>query len=53
MISLVPVLSNGHHLVRNHREVLTLEQSIEKYLAAETVRRSDFEQTLTERLEPL
>ena len=53
VIWLVPELTRGHHLVRGHWEVLTLEQSSEKLLAAETVRRSDFEQTLTEKLERL
>ena len=53
VIWLVPELTREHHLVRGHWEVLTLEQSSEKLLAAETVRRSDFEQMLTGKLEPL
>ena len=53
VIWLVPELTSGHHLVRGHWEVLTLEQSCEKLQAAETVRQADFEQILTEKLQPL
>ena len=53
VIWLVPELADGHHLVRGHWEVLTLEQSSEKLQAAETVRQADFERTLGEKLEPL
>ncbi len=53
VIWLVPELEGGHHLVRGHWEVLTLEQSSEKLQAAETVRQADFEQALIEKLQPL
>ena len=42
-----------NRLVRGHWEVLTLEQSGEKLLAARTVRREAFEQTLRAKLRPL
>ena len=41
-----------HHLQRGHWEVLTLEESSEKLLAADTVRRADFEVVLRDKLEP-
>ena len=56
VIWLVPALAErqGHHdLSRGHWEVLTLEASSEKLLAASTVRREAFEQALKSRLEPL
>ena len=53
VIWLVPELADGHHLVRGHWEVLTLEQSSEKLQAAETVRQTDFEHMLAEKLEPI
>lgn len=49
---LVPELRGGR-LRRGHWEVLTLEASTEKLLAARTVRKPDFEETLRRKLEPL
>ncbi len=40
-------------LVRGHWEVLTLEQSSQKLLSADTVSRSEFESTMLSRLKPL
>ena len=56
VIWLVPELvpdGARNRLVRGHWEVLTLEQSGEKLLAARTVRREAFEQTLRAKLRPL
>ena len=53
IIWLVPELSSDGRLVRGHWEVLTLEASSEKLLAAATVRRSDFENVLRDKLIPL
>lgn len=56
VIWLVPELvpdGERNRLVRGHWEVLTLEQSGEKLLAARTVRREAFEQTLRAKLRPL
>lgn len=56
VIWLVPELApdgERNRLVRGHWEVLTLEQSGEKLLAARTVRRESFEQTLRAKLRPL
>lgn len=56
VIWLAPELSDEggrYRLSRGHWEVLTLEQSSEKLLAARTVRREAFEQTLLGKLEPL
>ena len=55
VIWLVPELvpdGARNRLVRGHWEVLTLEQSGEKLLAARTVRREAFEQTLRAKLRP-
>lgn len=52
VIWLVPEL-NGNQLVRGHWEVLTLEMSETKLRAAETIRRSDFEHLLRNKLKPL
>ena len=58
VIWLVPELARddsdgSYRLVRGHWEVLTLEASSDKLLAARTVRREAFEQTLRAKLEPL
>ncbi len=57
IIWLVPELSlgetRGHRLFRGHWEVLTLEDSISKLLAAETVQHDVFVETLRRKLEPL
>lgn len=57
VIWLVPTLTpdegDRYQLSRGHWEVLTLEQSSDKLLAAKTVRRETFEQTLRAKLEPL
>ncbi len=57
IIWLVPEMAqrdNGtYRLTRGHWEVLTLEDSRKKLLAAHTVRRDDFETTLRNKLEPL
>ena len=52
VIWLVPDLS-GSRLRRDHWEVLTLEDSAEKLLAARTVNRQDFESALRSKLKPL
>ncbi len=51
VIWLVPEVVDGQ-LVRRHWEVLTLEASCEKLLAATPIPRADFEQQLRERLRP-
>lgn len=57
IIWLVPELSpegsGGYQLSRGHWEVLTLEDSISKLLAAETVQHATFVETLRRKLEPL
>ena len=57
IIWLIPVLqpndSGGFRLTRGHWEVLTLEESSRKLLAAEPISRTAFEQTLLEKLVPL
>ncbi len=53
IIWLVPVLSDELKLVRYHWEVLTLEQSVSKLSAADTITRTEFESTLMAKLEPL
>ena len=50
---LVPQISNGYQLVSAHWEVLTLEASSEKLLAAETIKQGEFEKALRARLRPL
>ena len=56
IIWLVPELVNDggqHRLSRWHWEVLTLEASTEKLLAAETIQRDVFEQSLMSKLKPI
>ncbi|MYH67795.1 MAG: hypothetical protein F4152_04370 [Dehalococcoidia bacterium] len=57
IIWLVPEIKsdgrNGFQLARGHWEVLTLEASEDKLLAADALKREAFEQSLRARLEPL
>ena len=56
IVWLVPELAvdgGRHRLTRGHWEVLTLEASIEKLLAASTIRREVFEQALVSKLKPV
>ena len=57
VIWLVPKLDHDaggrYRLLRGHWEVLTLEDTSEKLLAAETIRREAFELDLRNKLEPL
>ena len=57
IIWLVPEISldesGGYQLSRGHWEVLTLEDSVAKLLAAETVQHDAFVETLRRKLEPL
>ena len=50
---LVPAIDADGRLTRGHGEMLSLDESSRKLLAAETVRRVDFEQALQSRLQPL
>lgn len=50
---LLPNGDGGYTLSRGHWEVLTLEESSNKLLAAKPIQRNLFEQTLREKLEPL
>ena len=50
---LVPDETGRHRLTRGHWEVLTLEDSSKKLLAAETISRNDFETTLRGKLRPI
>ena len=51
VVWMVPELRDGK-LTRGHWEVLTLDASTDKLLAAKTVRRSEFEVTLKQKLKP-
>lgn len=53
VVWLVPRMDASRCLSRGHWEVLSLEASSDKLLAAETVKRSEFEQTLRDKLERL
>ena len=50
---LVPAINADGRLARGHWEMLSLDESSQKLLAAETVRRIDFKQALQSRLQPL
>lgn len=50
---LVPQIDENYQLKQRHWEVLSLEDSSRKLLAAETVKRREFEQALRDRLRPL
>ena len=53
IIWLVPEVSTRYQLIESHWEVLSLEDSSEKLLAAETVKRGEFEEILRNKLRPL
>lgn len=53
IIWLVPEINEDYQLKQRHWEVLSLEASSDKLLAAETVKRLEFEQALRDRLRPL
>lgn len=53
LVSALEPAENGLQLVRSHWEVLTLEQTSQMLLAAETIPRDDFESALNAKLEPL
>ena len=53
IIWLVPEINEDYRLKQRHWEVLSLEDSSDKLLAAKTVKRLEFEQALRDRLRPL
>ena len=53
IIWLVPQISDEYRLEALHWEVLSLEESSDKLLAAKTVKRGEFEETLRAKLQPL
>ena len=53
IIWLVPEVSTRYQLVESHWEVLSLEDSSDKLLAAETVKRGEFEEALRKKLRHL
>ena len=53
IIWLIPRISNHYELEGVHWEVLSLEESSDKLLSAETVKRKEFEEALRARLQPL
>ena len=53
IIWLVPRVSEAYRLERGHWEVLSLEDSSKKLLAAEPVKRSEFEEALRAKLRPV
>ena len=53
VVDVMPTNDGGHRLTRGHWEVLTLERSCEKLLAAETVPRDAFLQVLKSKLSKL
>lgn len=53
VIWLVPRISNGLRLEKDHWETLSLDDSTKKLLSARTVNRSEFESSLNARLKPL
>ena len=53
VIWLVPRMSDDYRLERGHWEVLSLEESNEKLLAADTIKRREFETALRAKLQPL
>ena len=50
IVWLVPQMDEDYRLTTHHWEVLSLEDSSDKLLSAETVRRSEFEDALRVRL---
>ena len=53
IIWLVPQISDEYRLEASHWEVLSLEDSSEKLLAAKTVKRVEFEEALRAKLQPI
>ena len=53
IIWLVPQISDEYQLEALHWEVLSLEDSSDKLLAAKTVKRGEFEEALRAKLQPL
>ena len=53
IIWLVPQISDEYRLETSHWEVLSLEDSSEKLLAAKTVKRVEFEEALRAKLQPI
>ena len=53
IIWLVPEISENYQLEAAHWEVLSLEESSRKLLAAQTVKRKDFEKVLRAKLQPI
>lgn len=51
IVWLVPRIAEDYHLEAHHWEVLTLDDSSDKLLSAETVRRGEFEDSLRAKLE--
>ncbi|MYA89553.1 MAG: hypothetical protein F4X97_14075 [Boseongicola sp. SB0662_bin_57] len=50
IVWLVPQITDGYRLVEDHWEVLSLEDSSDKLLSAETVKRQEFEDALRAKL---
>ncbi len=53
VIWLVLAVADEGRLTRSHWEMLSLEESCQKLLAAQSIRRMEFEQALRTRLRPL
>ncbi|MCS1409028.1 MAG: hypothetical protein M2R45_02207 [Verrucomicrobia subdivision 3 bacterium] len=53
IVWLIPRITAGYRLESHHWEVLSLEDSCDKLLSAETVKRREFENALRGKLEPL
>ncbi len=51
IVWLVPRITDDYRLVENHWEVLSLEESSDKLLSAETVKRHEFEDALRTKLQ--
>lgn len=53
IVWLVPRINDDYKLVEHHWEVLSLEESSDKLLSAETVKRDEFETALKAKLHPI
>ena len=53
IVWLVPRITDDHRLIEDHWEVLSLEESSDKLLSAETVKRQEFEDALRAKLQRL
>ena len=53
IIWLVPRISENYQLEASYWEVLSLEESSEKLINAETIKRQEFEEALRKKLHPL